>query len=84
MPDLVRRQAERALAAYWNHRVPTSVRDQVRLEFENGAGDGLRTRYLNLGKVALYQLSYSRIRKAEDKMVPKAAEMERVTGIEPV
>ena len=40
---------------------------------EDGAGDGLRTRYLNLGKVALYQLSYSRIRKAEDKMVPKAA-----------
>lgn len=27
---------------------------------EDGAGDGLRTRYLNLGKVALYRLSYSR------------------------
>ena len=27
---------------------------------ENGAGDGARTRDLNLGKVALYQLSYSR------------------------
>src|SRR5439155_24356950 len=25
-----------------------------------GAGDGLRTRYLDLGKVALYQVSYSR------------------------
>ena len=25
-----------------------------------GAGDGLRTRYLNLGKVALYRVSYSR------------------------
>ncbi len=27
---------------------------------EGGAGDGARTRYLNLGKVALYQVSYSR------------------------
>src|SRR5438067_7888537 len=26
----------------------------------NGAGDGTRTRYLNLGKVALCQVSYSR------------------------
>ena len=29
---------------------------------ETGAGDGLRTRYLDLGKVALYQVSYSRAR----------------------
>ncbi len=29
---------------------------------EGGAGDGARTRYLNLGKVALYQMSYSRAR----------------------
>jgi hypothetical protein len=29
--------------------------------FEFGAGDESRTRDLNLGKVALYQLSYSRI-----------------------
>ncbi len=27
----------------------------------NGAGDGVRTRDLHLGKVSLYQLSYSRI-----------------------
>jgi hypothetical protein len=27
----------------------------------NGAGDGIRTRDINLGKVALYQLSYSRV-----------------------
>jgi hypothetical protein len=26
-----------------------------------GAGDGIRTRDINLGKVALYQLSYSRL-----------------------
>jgi hypothetical protein len=30
------------------------------LEGKGGAGDGLRTRYLDLGKVALYQVSYSR------------------------
>ena len=31
-----------------------------------GAGDEARTRYLDLGKVALYQMSYAR------KMVPQA------------
>ena len=31
-----------------------------RSEPEIGAGDEPRTRYLNLGKVALYQVSYSR------------------------
>jgi hypothetical protein len=29
---------------------------------ESGAGNEARTRDLNLGKVALYQLSYSRVR----------------------
>ena len=28
---------------------------------KNGAGDEARTRYLHLGKVALYQMSYARI-----------------------
>ena len=28
-----------------------------------GAGDGIRTHDINLGKVALYQLSYSRARR---------------------
>jgi hypothetical protein len=32
----------------------------MRARFANGAGDGDRTRYLNLGKVALCQMSYSR------------------------
>ena len=35
--------------------------------FENdrmtGAGDGIRTRDIDLGKVALYQLSYSRLKR---------------------
>ena len=29
-----------------------------------GAGDGARTRYLHLGKVALYQMSYARIMRS--------------------
>ena len=29
--------------------------------FFHGADDGARTRYLHLGKVALYQMSYIRI-----------------------
>ena len=28
---------------------------------QDGAGDGIRTRDIDLGKVALYQLSYSRL-----------------------
>ena len=31
------------------------------LSFVDGAGDGARTRYLHLGKVALYQMSYARM-----------------------
>ncbi len=31
------------------------------LHFLNGASDEARTRYLHLGKVALYQMSYTRI-----------------------
>ena len=34
---------------------------------EYGAGDGIRTRDINLGKVALYQLSYSRLRRDIDQ-----------------
>ena len=32
----------------------------VRMVFLFGAGDEARTRYLDLGKVALYQMSYAR------------------------
>ena len=31
----------------------------------SGAGDEARTRYLDLGKVALYQMSYARKRKVD-------------------
>ncbi len=36
-----------------------------RVSFAFGAGDEARTRYLDLGKVALYQMSYARKRKAD-------------------
>ena len=32
-----------------------------------GAGDEARTRYLHLGKVALYQMSYARIHGAQGR-----------------
>jgi hypothetical protein len=35
-------------------------RTELLLNLENGAGDEIRTRDIDLGKVALYQLSYSR------------------------
>jgi hypothetical protein len=39
-----------------------ALRSCTELKKGVGAGDGLRTRYLNLGKVALYRVSYSRVR----------------------
>ena len=42
----------------------------MRIEFpEIGAGDRIRTGDIDLGKVALYQLSYSRIRQATGPIV---------------
>ena len=35
------------------------------VSFFFGAGDEARTRYLDLGKVALYQMRYARKRKAD-------------------
>jgi hypothetical protein len=39
------------------------LRCAVYTAFGIGAGDGIRTRDIDLGEVALYQLSYSRIRQ---------------------
>ena len=44
----------------------------------SGAEDEARTRYLHLGKVALYQMSYSR------KSLPSGEEMVPPIGIEPM
>ena len=41
---------------------------------KGGAGDGLRTRYLDLGKVALYQVSYSRSAKRRSYPGPSGAQ----------
>ncbi len=47
--------------------------------FFYGAGDGARTHDLDLGKVALYQLSYAR----ENRLFPFGSLMERAMGLEP-
>ena len=36
------------------------AREEFAMRIINGAGDEIRTRDINLGKVVLYQLSYSR------------------------
>ena len=41
--------------------VPYEIRNALCVPYLFGAGDGARTRYLHLGKVALYQMSYTRI-----------------------
>ena len=45
--------------------VPYEIRNARRVPYLFGAGDEARTRYLHLGKVALYRMSYTRI------LVPK-------------
>ena len=46
----------------WEARYPP------KLQCFKGAGNGIRTRDPNLGKVVLYQLSYSRLLGREDGM----------------
>ena len=38
-------------------------RERYKVRDDDGAGDEIRTRYLHLGKVALCQMSYARIRR---------------------
>src|SRR5215470_12919258 len=40
--------------------IAAPIQFKLDTKYKSGAGDGLRTRYLNLGKVALYRVSYSR------------------------
>jgi hypothetical protein len=40
-------------------------------DFENGAGNGIRTRDPELGRLALYQLSYSRSPRRRRKLVER-------------
>ena len=62
-----RRKLHYATASLRLKRKPTSLgfafgRTGVRFLSITGAGDEARTRYLHLGKVALYQMSYARIK----------------------
>ena len=43
---------------------PYGKRSKCFAPFSFGAGDEARTRYLHLGKVALYQMSYARMKRA--------------------
>jgi hypothetical protein len=53
-------------------------------EKTNGAGDEARTRDLHLGKVVLYQLSYSRSCNGNGiYCVDQVLSLERETGFEP-
>ena len=55
-----------------------------RPEEMNGAGDEVRTRDLHLGKVALYQLSYSRSHMRHSILsTHRVRLLERETGFEP-
>ena len=68
--DLTRfAQVEAASSPVLRH-IPKRIPHPVGWGILFGAGDEARTRYLDLGKVALYQMSYAR------KMVPQA-------GVEP-
>ena len=59
-----------------NERCDGSLRTRIMVQSgdreEVGAGNEVRTRDLNLGKVALYQLSYSRVLKKFCTKWPKA------------
>ena len=49
-----------ATVSRWGHSRGQNGLFGLILRLKTGAGDGDRTRYLNLGKVALCQMSYSR------------------------
>ena len=51
--------ADLCLTTWLCHHMDNRSKELLLLSF--GAGDGARTRYLHLGKVALYQMSYARI-----------------------
>jgi hypothetical protein len=52
---------------------PIRKYERGRRNVRNGAGDRIRTGDINLGKVALYQLSYSRAREGERSLLSRAA-----------
>ena len=63
--------------------VPYEIRNAARSLSFSGAGDEARTRYLHLGKVALYQMSYGRILETLLGLLTGASDRNRTndTGI---
>ena len=55
----------------------------IELHPRNGAVDGTRTRDIHLGKVALYQLSYYRIRETGETVRTKRLELLRLSAPDP-
>jgi hypothetical protein len=57
------------------YKIPRRIPD----EEKDGAGDGIRTRDIDLGKVALYQLSYSRLCSGTYNVYPTALPLPEAT-----
>ena len=55
-----------------NRRIETGAPS---LEEKNGAGNGVRTRDLKLGKLALYQLSYARMDRQAEALFREARDL---------
>jgi hypothetical protein len=58
-------------------RIPKVKKTRVK---KDGAGDEIRTRDINLGKVALYQLSYSRLNNANYYFAQAAPDLSNQFG----
>jgi hypothetical protein len=60
-------------------RLPAAIHPPraAQLAPKGGAGDGTRTRDIQLGKLTLYQLSYSRVRRAASPHAPSGREHSR-------
>ena len=53
--------ADPCLTTWLCRRIENRSKKKIAPVLICGAGDGARTRYLHLGKVALYQMSYARM-----------------------
>ena len=68
IPQWPSRAGEQCLWVKTDASAPAMQRTESRLERAIfGAGNEVRTRDLNLGKVALYQLSYTRLKMASPR-----------------
>ena len=74
--------ADPCLTTWPRHHMNLSRKKGTRgafLQLTNGAGDEARTRYLHLGKVALYQMSYTRIWCLRSELNQRHADFQSAT-----